>query len=291
MSSEHAPIRSLLFVPGDSERKMERALLSGSDMLILDLEDSVSASQKAAARSLVAAFLKAQPSNRTQRYFVRVNPIGSDYFHEDLTSVVSGRPDGIVLPKSEPAQVGSLGAQLTVLEEAHGLASGSIQIICIATETPSAIFALGSYAGTSARLRGLAWGAEDLAASLGAVNRTANGCDDVFRLARSLCLLGAAAASVDAFDTVYTEYKDLSGLKNECVAARRSGFTGKLAIHPDQVATINEAFSPNAAEVSWARRVVAAFSENPDVGAVGIDGKMIDRPHLILAQRLLSKLS
>jgi citrate lyase subunit beta/citryl-CoA lyase len=284
-------MRSLLFIPGDSERKMERGLLSGSDTLILDLEDSVAESQKAAARALVSTFLKAQPSNHNQRHFVRVNPMGSDHFRLDLGTVVSGRPDGIVLPKSDPEQVRSLSAQLTALEETYGFASGSIQIICIATETPSAIFALGSYAGTSIRLRGLAWGAEDLAASLGAVKTTPNGYDDVFRLARSLCLLGAGAAGIDAFDTVYTEYRDLSGLKDECIAARRSGFAGKLAIHPDQVATINEAFSPDAVEVAWARRVVAAFSANPKVGAVGIDGKMLDRPHLILAQRLLSRLS
>lgn len=283
-------MRSLLFVPGDSERKLARAVNCGADTLILDLEDSVSASHKELARELVSAFLRTHSSIRQQSYFVRVNPTSSEHFHADLSSVVSGRPEGILLPKCEPAQIRSLCAQLDVLEDTFGLPGGAIQIIGIATETPSAIFALGGYAGTSKRLCGLAWGAEDLAASLGAVNMTPNGYDDVFRLARALCLLGAGAARVAAFDTVYVNYNDLDGLRAECLAARRAGFVGKLAIHPGQVKIINEAFSPTEMEIEWAKRVVAAFDANPNLGTVGIDGKMVDRPHLILAQRVLAGL-
>jgi citrate lyase subunit beta / citryl-CoA lyase len=289
--SQPAIIRSLLFVPGDSERKLQRAVDSESDALILDLEDSVSASQKSRARELVSKFLKCHFSNRKQSYFVRVNPQGSEYFNADLNAAVSGRPDGILLPKSEPAQIRTLCAQLSVLESTYGLVEGAIKIIGIATETPSAVFALGSYGGTSSRLRGLAWGAEDLAASLGAFSMTPGGHDDVFRLARALCLLGASAARVDAIDTVYVDYKDLGGLEVECLAARRAGFVGKLAIHPCQIQTINEAFSPTQPEIEWAKRVVAAFDADPTRGTLGIDGKMVDRPHFILAQRMLARLS
>jgi citrate lyase subunit beta / citryl-CoA lyase len=290
MKDNRSPtIRSLLFVPGDSERKLQRAVDSESDALILDLEDSISTSQKPKARELVSEFLKCHSSNRKQSYFVRVNPYGSEYLNADLNAVVSGRPDGILLPKSEPAQIRTLCAQLSVLESAHGLADGAIKIIGIATETPSAIFALGSYGGTSTRLRGLAWGAEDLAASLGALTMTTGGNDDVFRLARALCLLGASAAGVDAFDTVYVDYKDLGGLEIECLAARRAGFAGKLAIHPGQIRTINMAFSPTQLEIEWAKRVVAAFDADPELGTAGIDGKMVDRPHLILARSVLAR--
>ena len=287
--SQPAIIRSLLFVPGDSERKLQRAIDCESDALILDLEDSISASQKPKARGLLSEFLKCHSSNRKQSYFVRVNPYGSEHFNADLNTAVSGRADGIVLPKSTPAQIRMLCAQLNVLESAHELADGAIEIIGIATETPSAIFALGSYGGTSSRLRGLAWGAEDLAASLGALNMIPGRHDDVFRLARSLCLLGAGAAEVDAIDTVYVDYNDRDGLEAECLAACRAGFVGKLAIHPGQIQTINKAFSPTQLEIEWAKRVVAAFDENPEIGAVGIDGKMVDRPHVILAQRVLAR--
>jgi citrate lyase subunit beta/citryl-CoA lyase len=284
-------IRSLLFVPGNSERKMERALSSGADALILDLEDSVAAAQKEMARGLVAEFLKAQSGARKQLLLVRVNPMSAGAFDSDLKSVLAGRPDGIMLPKSEPAQVRSLSSQLNDLEKANQLGAGSTAIFCIATETPQAVFALGSYAGTSKRLRGLAWGAEDLAAVLGAANKIDGRYDDVFRLARALCLLGAAAAGVDAFDAVYVDYKNGAGLASECTAARQSGFAGKLAIHPDQVPIINQTFSVTDAEAAWSRKVIAAFDANPDLGAIGIDGKMVDRPHYILAQRTLSRLS
>jgi citrate lyase subunit beta/citryl-CoA lyase len=287
---QHKMIRSLLFAPGNSERKLERALTSGADAVILDLEDSVSATQKAAARALVTTFLRAHAPHRTQHFYVRVNPIESVFFESDLAAVMAEHPDGILLPKSEPKHVRSLSTKLATLEDTHGIAPGSVKIICIATETPSSIFALGSYLGTSDRLAGLAWGAEDLAASLGAV-RTEHGFDDVYRLARTLCLLGAAAAGVEAFDTVYLNYKNTSGLRDESAAARRSGFAGKLAIHPDQVPTINDAFSPTKEEIAWANRVISSFESNPDAGAIGIDGEMVDRPHYILAQRILSRVA
>jgi len=288
MMSRQAALRSLLFVTGNSERKLQRALTSSADALILDLEDSVSAAQKSVARALVTAFLAEHGAQRKHRYYVRVNAIETDLFESDLAAVMVAHLDGIMLPKSEPRHVLALSTNLSRLEAAHGIPSGSVKIICIATETPSAIFALGSYLGTSTRLAGLAWGAEDLAASLGAV-RTEQGFDDVYRLARTLCLLGAAAARVDAYDTVYLDYRNAAGLREESVAARRSGFAGKLAIHPDQIATINEAFSPTTEEVAWASRVVSAFDSNPDAGAIGIEGQMIDRPHYVLAQRILSR--
>jgi citrate lyase subunit beta/citryl-CoA lyase len=269
---------------------MERALASGADAIILDLEDSISTTQKAVARGLVTEFLKAHVGERRRSMLVRVNPMSDGGFQSDLKSVLSGHPDGILLPKSEPDQVRSLSAQLAVLEQDNQIACGSTTILCIATETPKAVFALGSYADTSTRLRGLAWGAEDLAASLGVANKTEDGYGDVYRLARALCLLGAAAAGVDAYDTVYVDYRNADGLAKECVAARRSGFAGKLAIHPDQVPIINETFSVTEAEVAWARKVVSAFDANPDVGAIGLDGRMIDRPHYVLAQRTLSRL-
>jgi citrate lyase subunit beta/citryl-CoA lyase len=281
-------IRSLLFVPGGSERKLERALESGADALILDLEDSVSASQKADARGLVADFLAAHGAHRRQRFYVRVNALETDFHKSDLEAVTAQNLDGIMLPKSEPGHVRALSTNLSRLESAREISSDSIKIICITAETPSSIFMMGNYLGTSERLVGLTWGAADLAASLGAV-RTDHGFDDVYRLARTLCLLGAAAAGVDAFDTVYSDYKDSAGLLEESTAARRSGFAGKLAIHPDQVPTINEAFAPSKEEIEWASRIVASFDANPDAGAIGIDGKMIDLPHYVLARSILSR--
>jgi citrate lyase subunit beta / citryl-CoA lyase len=285
-------MRSLLFVPADSERKLDHARHSGADALILDLEDSVVPANRPTARRRARAFLASSGSACFRRY-VRINPLASGVALDDLVAVVPERPDGIVLPKCLPKDVRTLDHYLSALEAASALAHGAIRVIAIATETPAAMLALANhaqepYAGVSARLQGITWGAEDLAAALGAHNRRADGIyDDVFRLARSLCLLVAAAAEAAPIDTIYTDFRDEKGLAAECAAARRSGFTAKMAIHPAQIAVINEAFSVAEEELLWARKIVGAFAENPDAGTLAVDGKMVDRPHLTLARRLL----
>jgi citrate lyase subunit beta/citryl-CoA lyase len=281
------PIRSFLFVPADSERKLARGLESGADALILDLEDSVAAANRPTARKLARAFLEAHGSERVARY-VRVNPLASGLALDDLAATVAGRPDGILLPKCVPDDVRTLDHYLSAFEAAAGDPIGAIRVVAIATETPAAVFALGNYAGASPRLEAITWGAEDLSACIGGNNRTLDGAyDGPYQLARSLCLLAAAAAGVLALDTIYTDFRDPDGLKAECAAARRSGFAGKMAIHPAQLAAINEAFSTSAEERGWAEQVIAAFAANPDAGTLALDGKMIDKPHLVLARRLL----
>jgi citrate lyase subunit beta/citryl-CoA lyase len=234
------------------------------------------------------AFLD-ESSDAGFRRYVRINPLASGAALDDLAAVLSGKPHGILLPKCLPEDVRTLDHYLTAFEAAFGLTPGAVRIIAIATETPAAIFALGRYAGVSPRLEGITWGAEDLAACLGGgSNRKFDGSyDDVYRLARALCLLAAADAGVMPIDTIYTDFKDEAGLAAECAAARRSGFTAKMAIHPAQIPVINRAFTVGADELAWARRVVALFAANPDAGAAALDGSMIDRPHLILARRLL----
>jgi citrate lyase subunit beta / citryl-CoA lyase len=280
-------MRSMLFVPADSERKLARGLESGADALILDLEDSVAAANRPTARRLARDFLEAHSPERVLRY-VRVNPLASGLALDDLAATVAGRPDGILLPKCLPEDVRTLDHYLSAFEASAGATVNNIRIVAIATETPQAVFALGGYAGVSPRLEAVTWGAEDLSACLGGNNKTIDGAyDGPYRLARSLCLLAAAAAGVAAIDTIYTDFKDPEGLKAECLAARRSGFAAKMAIHPAQLATINEAFSVSAAERQWAERVIAAFAGNPGAGTLALDGKMIDKPHLTLARRLL----
>jgi citrate lyase subunit beta / citryl-CoA lyase len=280
-------MRSLLFVPGDSERKLARGLDSGADALILDLEDSVAAANRPTARRLAREFLDAHSSERILRY-VRINPLASGLALDDLAATVGGRPDGILVPKCMPEDLRTADHFLAAFETAAGAPLGGTRIIAIASETPQAVFALGGYAGISPRLEALTWGAEDLSACLGGNNRTLAGdYDGPYQLARSLCLLGAAAAGVVALDTIYTDFRDDSGLHAECAAAKRSGFAGKMAIHPAQLAAINDAFSTSGAEREWAERVIAAFAANPDSGTLALDGRMIDRPHLVLAHRLL----
>jgi citrate lyase subunit beta / citryl-CoA lyase len=283
-------MRSLLFVPADSERKLDRARQSRADALILDLEDSVVPANRLVARSQARAFLASSGSAGFRRY-VRINPLASGTALAELVAVVPERPDGILLPKCLPGDVRTLDHYLSALEAASGLASGAIRVIAIATETPTAMLALanhGGYVGVSTRLEGITWGAEDLAAALGGHNRRLDGIyDDTYRMARSLCLLAAAAAGAAPIDTIYTDFRDENGLAVECAAARRSGFTAKMAIHPAQIPVINEAFAATQEEVIWARKVVAVFTENPDAGTLAIDGKMVDRPHLTLARRLL----
>ena len=286
-------IRSALFVPGDSTQKLAKSLTSGADALILDLEDSVSAERKEAARATTLAFLKDMRDREPRPLLmVRVNALDTGMTDADLDSVVPGGPDAIMLPKAEGgAAVTHLDAKLTAREAIHGIEDGRIRILALATETASALFLAGSYGGASPRLTGLSWGAEDLSADLGAeTNRDSDGrFTEPFRFARNLCLAGAAAAKVQAIDTVFVDFRDIAGLKHEAEEARRDGFTAKLAIHPGQVATINEVFTPSPEAIARARAVIAAFAENPGAGVVGIGGVMYDRPHLERAKRLLAR--
>lgn len=283
--------RSLLFVPGDSERKMAKGLAGNADVLILDLEDAVSAERIDIARGMVREFLQAHRDRSRQQLWVRINPIDSDKALADLSGIMPGGPDGILLPKCDSAaETVTLGHYLSALEARDGLTAGSTRILPVATETPAAMFALGSYQGASARLAGLTWGAEDLSTAVGAsTNRLLDGeYEFTYKLARSLCLLGAKAAGVAPIDTVWTNFRDPEGLKADSEAARRAGFTGKIAIHPDQVDIINAAFSPDPKELEFARKVVEGFAAAGGAGTIQIDGKMLDKPHLTQAQRLLA---
>jgi citrate lyase subunit beta / citryl-CoA lyase len=274
-------LRSLLFVPGDRPDRMGKAFGAGADALILDLEDAVALSAKAEARRHVAEFIRGVGG---QHIWVRVNPLDSAECERDLDAVVSERPHGIVLPKAEGGHhVDELARRLTERGNV------SAQILAIATETPAAIFGLGSYGGAK-RLAGLTWGAEDLPAAIGAAtSREADGSfTPPYEIARSLCLFGAAAAGVMPIETVYPHFRDEAGLAAYAGRARRDGFTGMMAIHPAQVAVINDAFTPSAEEVAHARDVVAAFEASPGAGALSLEGRMIDRPHLVQAQRILA---
>ena len=287
-------MRSQLFVPGDSEKKMNKGLESGADCLFIDLEDSVAAANKETARRLACEFL-ASARNREKRplLYVRVNALDTGLTDRDLDMVVPGRPDGILLPKSQGGvDVQHLAAKLAVREAENDIADGITKICCVATETASAIFGLSSYRGASRRLTALTWGAEDLSADLGAeTNRLEDGTHaPVYVLARNLTLLAAVSASVQPIDTVYPNFRDEAGFRRECVEARRDGFTGKMAIHPAQVPIINEVFTPPAAEIERARRIVKAFADNPTAGVIGLDGEMLDKPHLERARKLLARL-
>jgi len=277
--------RSYLFVPADSERKLAKASDTDADALILDLEDSVAAHAKAAARALAAEFV----GGRNDAW-VRINPIDSDEAQADLASVVAAAPAGIMLPKARSADdVINLASKLRQLEAQHGITVGQTRIIALCTERPEALFTLASYIGATPRLAALSWGGEDLSSALGAsANRSADGeWLPTYEMARSLCLCAAAAAEVAAIDTVFTDYRDLDGLAKYAANARRDGFSGMLAIHPGQVDVINRAFMPTAEEVERARRIVALFDDNPGAGTLGLDGEMIDLPHRVQAERLL----
>lgn len=288
-------MRSYLFVPGDSPRKLEKALTSGADALLLDLEDSIAPPTKVAARATTAAFLKeAKSAKGRPRLYVRINGLATGLTDGDLDAVVAAGPDGIMFPKAEGgAAVIHCDAKITAREAIAGLPDGGLDIIAIATETAQALFLAGTYAGASKRLKGLTWGAEDLSAELGAeANRDRDGNFLApYQLARSLCLAGAAAAQVQAIDTVYVDFRNEAGLRRECEEARRDGFVGKMAIHPAQVAVINEVFTPTAAAIERAEAVIAAFAANPGAGTIGIGGVMYDRPHLERARQLLARAS
>jgi citrate lyase subunit beta/citryl-CoA lyase len=279
--------RSYLFVPGDSERKLAKALEAGADSLIIDLEDSVTKSELPRARKLTREFLAGV---RETVCWVRVNPLDGSDALDDLRAVIPGKPNGLVLPKpASAADVIRLSKLLDVLEQEHEIPIGSTVIIPIVTERPEALFRLHEYAGSTTRLAGLAWGAEDLAAAVGAVaNRDAGGeWLPPYQLARSLCLFAASAASVPAIDTVYTDFRNEAGLAAYAANARRDGFRGMLAIHPAQIAVINAAFMPNNSEIERARTIVQLFARNPAAGTLSLNGQMIDRPHLLQAQKIL----
>ncbi len=286
-------MRSLLFVPGDDARKLAKAMTCGADALILDLEDSVAPSGKAHARQMVRDFIfDARRRCARPRLFVRINGLGTGLADPDLDAVMPAGPDGIMLPKSRAgADVQHLGAKLAVREAESRLPDGACAIIPIVTETAASIFGLASYAGASQRLLGMAWGAEDLSAALGAeTNRLPDGAFAApYQLARTLTLVGARAAEVEPIDTVFTAFRDEAGLRRDCEAARRDGFTAKMAIHPAQVPVINEVFTPTPEAVERAKAILAAFAENPQAGVIAMGEEMLDRPHLLRAQGVLAR--
>lgn len=282
--------RSLLFVPGDSERKFARATAAGADALILDLEDAVAPARKLAARATVASMV-ADPGPRDWQCFVRVNPRDTGMTVDDMAAVVRPGLDGLMIPKADSAaDITWIAAELDRLEASAGMAAGSVKIVVVATETAAAMFNLGSYAPRHPRLAGLTWGAEDLAAAIGA---TSNKDDDgewtfPYQVARAQCLFAATAAGVAAFDTLFADFRDPVGLERDCRRARRDGFAGRIAIHPDQVAIINRCFAPSAQAIAQARRIVDAFAAQPDAGTISIDGTMYDIPHLKAAHKTLA---
>ncbi len=286
-------MRSLLFVPADSPRKLEKALSSGADALILDLEDSVAASAKDAARRSAAEFLRqARKEARVPKLIVRVNALDTGLTDADLDAVIAQSPDAIMLPKAcGGADIQHVSVKIAVREAESNLPDGTIGILPIITETAQSLFEMGSYRGASHRLRAMTWGAEDLATDIGAeTNRLEDGqYTPPFMLARNLMLFATASAGVDAIDTIFANFRDSATLERECRDARRDGFTGKMAIHPDQVAIINAVFSPSEAEVAKARRIVEAFAQTPGAGVLALEGEMIDRPHFLKAQRLLER--
>jgi len=277
--------RSFLFVPADSERKMQKAGSVGADALILDLEDSVAADARPDARIMAREYLEGKDN-----VWVRINPIDTEDAKADLAGVMPSAPAGIVLPKPRSALAAiELDEVLSGLEASHGIDPGSTRILPLCTEHPEALFTLNSYIGATLRLAGLSWGAEDLSAAVGAMtNRDEDGnWLPTYEMARSFCLLAAAASEVAAFDTVFTDFKNSEGLRRYASNARRDGFSGMLAIHPAQVDLINAAFVPTAEEIQHAARIVELFESNPEMGTIGMDGKMVDRPHYVQALRLL----
>ncbi|NWK97889.1 CoA ester lyase [Sphingobium lactosutens] len=287
------PIRSFLFIPGDSEKKLGKVDSVAADAFIFDLEDAVATARKAVARQMLPAFIKERPrGQRKSQLWVRVNPLDTPWTLEDLAAIVPAAPDGIMLPKvNGPQDVAQVSHYLDALEVAHGIEPGSIKILPVATETAVSPFRLGDYADAGLdRLYGLTWGAEDLSSAIGASGNTdATGeWTHTYKMVRSLCLLGAHAAGGEAVDTLYVDFRDPEGLRASCKAARAEGFSGRVAIHPAQVDVINESFSPSPEEVDFARRVVELFAANPDSGTLGLDGKMLDIPHLKQAQKTLA---
>ncbi|MBT3909824.1 MAG: CoA ester lyase [Rhodospirillaceae bacterium] len=286
-------IRSWLFVPGDSERKLAKGRGNVADALILDLEDAVSDDRQDVAREMVRAFLKDNPDRSRQQLWVRINPLDTELSLPDLAAVMPGAPDGIVLPKVYSADdVDTLANYLDALETREGLELGVTKILSVATETAASLLTFDSYLdGVTERLTGMTWGAEDLAAALGASdnrNFATGDYEDPFLLAKSLCLAACRAIEVQPVGAVVTDYRDLTALEADCLRDRRTGFVGKIAIHPDQAGVINRAFTPTDDEVAYAQKVVDMFEQNPGMGTVGVDGKMLDMPHLKQARNVLA---
>jgi citrate lyase subunit beta/citryl-CoA lyase len=285
-------LRSLLFVPGDSERKFARGRDAGADALILDLEDSVAPPQKAAARDHVAQLLDREAS-RDWVFFVRVNALDTGLTLDDMAAVVKPGLDGLLIPKANgAADIERIAHYLDALEVRSGMKRDSVRIAVVCTETPRAMFGLGSYAPAHPRLTALTWGAEDLSAAIGGTdNKESDGSWTwPYQVARTQCLFAAAAADVAPIDTLFADFKDPEALERECRRSRRDGFVGRVAIHPDQVGIINRCYAPSEAEILQARRIVAAFEANPGAGTLGIDGKMYDIPHLKAARKTLASL-
>ena len=286
-------IRSWLFVPGDSDRKLEKGRDNPADALIIDLEDSVSKDRQDIARAMACAYLKARPDRSRQKLWVRINPLDTDLALPDLAAIMPGAPDGICLPKVYSAkEVNALANYLSALEAREGLRPGSTKILCVATETAASLLTFHTYLDqVSDRLVAMTWGGEDLAAALGASdnrNPASGEYDDPYLMAKSLCLATARAIGAQPVGVVYVNFRDLAGLEADCLRDRRAGFIGKIAIHPDQSAVINRAFTPSDEEVAFARRVVDLFEKNPGLGTVGLDGKMLDMPHLKQARNVLA---
>lgn len=286
-----AAMRSFLFIPADSGKKLAKGDAIPADVLILDLEDAVAPENKDRARQMARDYLLERPENRLQQIWVRINTLDNPAAGADLAAVMPARPDGIVLPKARSADdVILLGNRLGTYEMEHEIEANSTRILPVATETAASLFTLGDYRRAGRRLAGMTWGAEDLSAAVGATaNKDAEGrWTTPFQLARSLCLFGAHAAGVPAVDTLYSDFRDLEGLRASCEESRRDGFSGKLAIHPGQVEIINQAFTPSDQEVERARRIVALFEQNPGVGVLSLDGQMVDLPHLTQARKILA---
>ena len=288
-------MRSWLFVPGDSENKLAKAVATGADVVVVDLEDSVSNANKGLAREQARTWLTLHRQqvlqDRKLGRWVRINPLDSRDWREDLVAVLPGAPDGIMLPKSAgPESIQQLAAELYELEPRAGLPAGSIKVMPLVSETASAAISIPAYAAASLpRLGGLTWGAEDLSAAIGATRKRGSDGEwtDTFRFARVQTLLTAHARGIMAIDTLHADFADEAGLRRMAEASRADGFAGMLAIHPAQVPVINAAFTPSEAELAEARAIVEAFKANPDAGTLQIDRRMIDRPHLTLAQRIL----
>jgi citrate lyase subunit beta/citryl-CoA lyase len=290
VDGEICSARSWLFAPGDSEKKMAKAADGPADIVLIDIEDAVAPENKAPARVMVRDFINANASQRA-RLWVRINPLDGPYALGDLAAVMPARPGGIMLPKvNGRADVERLDHYLSALEAANGIEQGSTRVIPLITETAEAMFHTGDYKGAP-RIAALTWGAEDLADSIGAgSNIEPDGSYSfTFELARSLCLLGAAAAGVSAVDTIQADFRDLDGLRKRAEKVRREGYRGMLAIHPAQVEVINAAFTPTEAEIAEAQEIVDLFAANPGVGAIGYKGGMLDRPYLSRALQLLKR--
>jgi len=288
-------MRSLLFVPATGGPKLDKAFASGADGVILDLEDSIAPERKDEARKAALDFLNSKaPAKDRPRLLVRINGLDTGMTDTDLEAIVPGAPDAVLFPKAEGgATVTHLDAKLTAREAIAGLAEGSIKILAQSVETAAGVFTAGTYRDCSARLIGLTWGPEDLSAELGAeANRDSAGeLTEPYRIARAMCLYGAAAARVPAFETIHVDFRNAEVLRRDTEIARRDGFAGRIAIHPAQVPVINAVFTPSPEQIAKAKAVVAAFAAQPGAGTVGIDGKMYDRPHLLRAQALLARVN